>query len=126
MARPRSNGRARGKLGRALVLGLLLGGCALDTRLVVPELEVGKPEFQRALEGHTRASLVDGNSARILLNGDQIFPAMLQAIRSARTTITFANYAYEAGDIAGEMAEAFAERCRAGVGVSILLDATGS
>jgi cardiolipin synthase len=93
---------------------------------VLPDVEVGKPEFIRVLEGHTLASPVDGNDVRILLNGDQIFPAMLQAIRGARRTITFANYAYEDGDIAGEMAEAFAERCRAGVGVSVLLDATGS
>ena len=43
---------------------------------------------------------VEGNRAQVLLNGDEIFPAMLAAIRRARTTITFANFIYEDGDIA--------------------------
>jgi cardiolipin synthase len=69
---------------------------------------------------------VRGNRAQILLNGDEIFPAMLAAIREARTTITFANFLYEKGDIARDMAQALAERCRAGVGVNVLVDAVGS
>ena len=78
------------------------------------------------MEAHTLSGLVEGNRAEVLVNGDQIFPAMLAAIRAARTTITFANFVYEDGAIAREMAEALAERCRAGVGVSVLVDAVGS
>jgi cardiolipin synthase len=87
---------------------------------------VGEPAFVRAVEAHTLAGLVDGNRVDVLLNGDEIFPAMLAAIRSARTTITFANFVYEKGDVAQQMAEALAERCRAGVTVNVLLDAFGS
>jgi cardiolipin synthase len=87
---------------------------------------VGEPAFVRSLEAHTVSSLVEGNLAQILLNGDEIFPAMLAAIREARTTITFANFIYEDGAIAGEMATALSERCRAGVAVHVLLDAVGS
>src|SRR5205823_4297433 len=50
----------------------------------------------------------------------------ISAIRSARATITLANYMYGDGAIAREFAEALAERCRAGVGVSILVDGVGS
>ena len=78
------------------------------------------------MEAHTLSGLIEGNRAEVLVNGDQIFPAMLAAIRAARTTITFANFVYEDGAIAREMAEALAERCRAGVGVSVLVDAVGS
>ena len=78
------------------------------------------------MEAHTLSGLVDGNRVTLLLNGDEIFPAMLAAIRQARTTITFANYIYEDGAITETMAAALAERCRAGVGVNILLDAVGS
>jgi phosphatidylserine/phosphatidylglycerophosphate/cardiolipin synthase-like enzyme len=53
---------------------------------------------------------VAGNRAEVLLNGDEIFPAMLAAIQRARTTITFANYIYEDGDITRTMATALAER----------------
>ena len=34
-----------------------------------------------------------------LLNGDQIFPAMLEAIESAQRSITFETYIYWAGEI---------------------------
>ncbi len=87
---------------------------------------MGEPAFVRSLEAHTVSSLVEGNRAQILLNGDEIFPAMLAAIRGARTTITFANFIYEDGAIARDMATALAERCRAGVAVHVLLDAVGS
>ncbi|PYM28003.1 MAG: cardiolipin synthase B [Candidatus Rokuibacteriota bacterium] len=93
---------------------------------MAPDVQVGQPAFVRAMEAHTLSGLVQGNRAEVLVNGDQIFPAMLAAIRGARTTITFANFVYEDGAIAREMAEALAERCRAGVGVSVLVDAVGS
>lgn len=117
-------------VGRPLLflvaMGLAVAACSAHPRFVAPEVEVGRPQFNRLVEGHTLSGLVAGNDVRLLLNGEQIFPAMLEAIRGARHTITFANYIYEDGAIADEMAEAFAERCRAGVRVHVLLDATGS
>ena len=114
------------RLGAA-ALSLALAGCTLARpHYTSPDVGVGEPAFVRTLEAHTDAPLVPGNRAQILLNGDEIFPAMLAAIREARTTITFANFVYEKGDIAREMAEALAGRCRAGVGVNVLLDAVGS
>ena len=59
-------------------------------------------------------------------NGDQIFAAQLEAIRSARVTISYAQYFYEEGPIGREIAEALAERCRAGVRAHILLDGFGA
>jgi len=111
----------------AAALCLPLAACTLSRpHYVSPDVGVGEPAFVRALEAHTDAPLVPGNRAQVLLNGDEIFPAMLAAIREAKTTITFANFIYEKGDIAREMAEALAGRCRAGVGVNVLLDAIGS
>src|SRR6185503_15961631 len=110
-----------------VALTVLFSGCTLSRpSYTTPGVHVGEPAFTRALEAHTLSSLVPGNRARILLNGNEIFPAMLGAIREAKTTITLANFIYEDGDIAGEMAAALAERCRAGVKVSVLLDAVGS
>src|SRR5260370_42137419 len=51
---------------------------------------------------------------------------MLGAVRSARYTIPFAQYAYGQGPVASELVQALAERCRAGVGVDVLLDGFGS
>ena len=110
-----------------IALTLLFSGCTLSRpSYITPDVHVGEPAFTRALEAHTLSSLVPGNRAQILLNGNEIFPAMLVAIREAKTTITLANFIYEDGDIAGEMAAALAERCRAGVKVSVLLDSVGS
>lgn len=111
----------------ALSLGVILPGCTLSRpHYVTPDVHVGEPSFTRAMEAQTVSPVVQGNRAEILLNGDQIFPAMLEAIRQARTTITFANFIYEDGDIARRMADALAERCRAGVKANVLLDAVGS
>jgi cardiolipin synthase len=62
----------------------------------------------------------------LLLNGDQIFPAILAAIRSARTTITYAQYFYESGEMPQQIAEALADRCRAGIRAHVLLDGFGA
>jgi cardiolipin synthase len=70
--------------------------------------------------------LVGGNRVDTLINGDQIFPAMLEAIRSARKTITFETYIYWSGDVGKAFADALAERAKAGVRVHILLDWVGS
>ena len=108
-------------------LCIALPGCTLSRpQYAAPDVQVGESAFVRAMEAHTMSGLVAGNRAEVLLNGEQIFPAMLAAIRSARTTITFANFVYKDGKIAREMAEALAERCRAGVGVNVLVDAIGS
>jgi cardiolipin synthase A/B len=102
-------------------------GCTLSRpHYVAPDVHVGGPAFLRSVEAQTMSSFVEGNRAEVLLNGDQIFPAMLAAIRGAKTTITFANYVYEDGAIARDVAEALADRCRAGVRANVLLDAVGS
>jgi cardiolipin synthase len=62
----------------------------------------------------------------ILLNGEETFPALFDAIRSAQKTVTFEAYIFHEGQVADEIVTAFVERCRAGVRVAILLDAHGS
>ena len=87
---------------------------------------VGDPQFARAMGSLLGPSLVEGNRVETLLNGDEIFPAMLAAIRGARKTITFETYIYWSGDIGAKFAEALAERARAGVKVKVMVDWAGS
>jgi cardiolipin synthase len=70
-------------------------------------------------------AIVPGNEIRPLMNGDEIFPAMLQGIRSARRTITFETYIYWSGQIGEKFADALIERVRAGVNVHLMLDWVG-
>ncbi len=110
----------------SLITILFLVGCAkvLAVRNI-PQVTVGDASFFRTIEAHTGAPIVAGNRIEVLLNGDQTFPRMLRDIKSAKATITFAQYLYEDGSIAHELAQAFAERCRAGVKANILLDRHG-
>ena len=112
-----------------LLVTLLIatGGCArVQPHVSLPEVTLGEPSFYPTLEAYAGAPIVGGNAVEILLNGEQIFPALLEAIRTAQRTITYAQYYYEEGPVARDVAEALAERCRAGVGVNVLLDAFGS
>ena len=84
------------------------------------------PQFKRALGSLLGPPLVGGNQAQALLNGEQIFPAMLAAIRGAQHTITFETYIYWSGDIGRTFAQALIERAKAGVKVHVLLDWLGS
>jgi len=87
---------------------------------------VGDPQFRRSMGALLGPQIVGGNRVDTLLNGDQIFPAMLEAIRSARKTITFETYIYWSGEVGKAFADALAERAKAGVKVHILLDWVGS
>lgn len=84
------------------------------------------PQFLRTMGTLLGAGILEGNQVEVLLNGDQIFPAMLQAIRSAKTTITFETFIYWSGSVGSEFTNALAERARAGVKVHVLLDWIGS
>jgi cardiolipin synthase len=67
-----------------------------------------------------------GNTVRTLNNGDEIFPAMLEAIRASKQSITFETFIYYEGRIGGEFTDALEERARAGVKIHLLVDAVGS
>lgn len=84
------------------------------------------PQFERALGSLLGPGIVGGNEVTELLNGEQIFPPMLAAIRAARHSVTFETYIYWSGDIGKQFADALSERARAGVPVHVLLDWVGS
>jgi cardiolipin synthase len=108
-----------------LALNLTLGDKQIDRRLE-HRYEVADPQFLRTMGVLLGPPLLQSNRAEALLNGDEIFPAMLAAIGSAQRTITFETYIYWSGRIGAEFAHALAERARAGVKVHVLLDWVGS
>ncbi|MEO6001880.1 MAG: cardiolipin synthase [Opitutus sp.] len=87
---------------------------------------VADAQFSRAIGSLLGRALLSGNSVTELLNGDQIFPSMLEAIGAAKQTITFESFIYWSGDIGEKFAHALSARARAGVKVRILLDWVGS
>ncbi|MFE9249672.1 phosphatidylserine/phosphatidylglycerophosphate/cardiolipin synthase family protein [Streptomyces sp. NPDC007088] len=88
-------------------------------------LEDRARRVRRRLERLLGIAMTEGNGLRVLRNGDEIFPAMLDAIAGARHTIDMMTFVYWRGDIAARFAEALAERAGAGVRVRLLLDGFG-
>ena len=87
---------------------------------------VSDPQFRREMSVLLGPAIVRGNKVTALQNGNEIFPAMLLAIRSAQTSITFETFIYWSGEIGEEFAQALSERARAGVPVSVIIDWVGS
>ena len=115
----------------AVIVAILLlagaAGCARPhPHVALPDVLLGEPSFFPTLEAYAGAPIVGGNAVEVLLNGEEIFPALVEAIHSAQRTISYAQYFYEDGPVARDVAEALAERCRAGVGVNVLLDGFGT
>ena len=104
---------------------LSAGEKKIDTR-VESLYSVTDPQYLRSMGVLLGPTIIEGNTVKHLENGVEIFPAMLEAIRSARKTITFETYIYWSGDVGKQFAEALRERAQAGVKVHVLLDWIGS
>jgi cardiolipin synthase len=124
----RSPGHRGAGIWACLALSLLaLTACnRVHPHRSLPAIELGEPSLYPTLQAYAGAPILAGNTVQILLNGNQIFPAVTQAIRSARRSVTYAQYFYEDGPVAREIAEALAGRCRAGLPVHVLLDGVGT
>ena len=108
-----------------LIANFSLGDKKIDKR-VESLYSVADPHFQRTIGTMLGPSLLSGNRVEALVNGDRFFPAMLEAIRSARESITLETYIYWSGRIGEDFVAALTERARAGVRVHVLLDWVGS
>ena len=88
-----------------------------------PEPEV---RLRRTIEGVIGVPATEGNRIEVLRNGDEIFPAMLEALAGAQHTIDMLTFVYWEGHVGTKFAQVLAERARNGVRVRVLLDAWGS
>jgi cardiolipin synthase A/B len=113
-----------------IVAALAVANFGISERKVETDIQhlyaADDPQFLRSMGLLVGPSILGGNKTTELLNGDRIFPAMLEAIHSAQKTILFETYIYWSGDIGTQFANALAERARAGVKVHVLMDWVGS
>jgi cardiolipin synthase len=116
----------------ALSLGLIFcSGCALKLgkqprQEVAPLYSAASPEFRQSAGALLGPNFVGGNNITTLINGDQIFPAMLGAIRSAKRSINFETYVFWDGEIATQFTKALTDAAQRGVEVNAVLDARGA
>ena len=110
-----------------VALAALGAGCASYPRYrYQPRLTAAGADVQAALSIAGGNEVSDGNKVDVLVNGDQVFPAMLEAIRGARNNIHLETYIFRDGEIGRRFVDALVERARAGVKVRLLLDGIGS
>lgn len=69
--------------------------------------------------------LLRGNSIDVLLNGEEAYPAMLEAIEKAEKTITLETYIFDCDETGKVFVEALAAAHQRGVAVRVLIDAIG-
>lgn len=89
-------------------------------------LDPSSEHFVRVLESACLVALEDGNRLDVFTDGPQFYPAMLDAVRSAREAVNMECYIFQNDDIGKAFVDALSERARAGVQVRLVLDAIGS
>jgi cardiolipin synthase A/B len=104
------------------VLVLAQDQATIRIRSDIPAEDPRSPAYVAALSA---AALTRGNHYDVLTNGDQIFPAMLDAIASAQKRINFETYIYDAGEVADRFTGALEGAARRGVKVTAVVDAIG-
>jgi cardiolipin synthase A/B len=90
------------------------------------DVDAFSDHFLRVLEATCQTHLEPGNRVEILTDGEQFYPAMLQAIRCARETVNMECYIFKKGEIGDAFIDALCDRAKAGVRVTLVMDAIGS
>src|SRR5512137_2185009 len=80
----------------------------------------------RVVGGVVERPLLPGNRIEPLVNGDEAFPAMLEAIQQARKTLSFCTYIFDRDEAGLDFARALGDATRRGVEVRVLIDAAGT
>ena len=83
-------------------------------------------QYKNVLENALGIPFTQKNSVETLVNGDEIFPAMLDAIEKAERQIDFLTFVYWSGEIAVKFAKALSKKADEGVKVRVILDSYGA
>jgi cardiolipin synthase len=117
-------------LAAGALIVLVIANLSSSAKKIEKKIEhlyrAGDEQFVRSMGSLLGPGIIPGNQVRALCNGDEIFPAMLDAIRGAKRTICFETFIYWSGSVGREFADALGERARAGVKVHVVLDWVGS
>jgi len=83
-------------------------------------------EHARVVDELTHHPLVVGNRIEPLFDGDEAYPAMLEAIAGATTSVSLVSYIFEARGIGARFVDALAEAVERGCEVRVLVDDVGA
>jgi cardiolipin synthase A/B len=93
----------------------------------LPHIEPALPAgpIARASAQVSRRPCLPGNTVDLLHNGEQAYPAMIAAVRSAERYVYLSTYIFGVGGAARDVIDALAAAQRRGVTVCVLLDGLG-
>lgn len=89
------------------------------------DLPVAFTELARSGRALSRHALIDGNQVQPQFNGEQAYPAMLEAISQARHHICLTTYIFDHDEAGRSFCRALGEAAARGVSVRVLIDGVG-
>jgi len=110
----------------AVVALLLMLAQDQETLKIRSAVGVEDPRHSAYVSALVGTALSRGNRYDVLTNGDQIFPAMLDAVRNAKRRISFETYIYDTGEVADQFTAALEAAARRGVRVNLVVDSVGA
>ena len=113
-------------IAAAVIAAILMLAQDQETLKVHSAAGADEPRNTAYIAALVGADLTRGNHYDVLTNGDQIFPAMLDAIRAAKRRISLETYIYDTGTVADQFTAAFEEAARRGVRVNLVVDSVGA
>lgn len=109
---------------RCTVINSIVASEKRDVYQFHPDFGVAESQFRRSLDTLS-STMVGGNSAELLKNGDEIFPAMTRDIRAAKTSVNLESYIFQPDEAGRQFADAMMDAAKRGVEVRLLIDAYG-
>ena len=110
-----------------VIAGLLMLAQDQETLTIKSDVSAEDACHSAYISALVGSDLSTGNTFIVHTNGDQFFPAMLNAIRGAKRRVSFESYIYKSGTgIAEEFTRALLEAAGRGVKVNLVLDAVGA
>jgi len=101
-------------------------GAALpETHPLPPGLLPAYAELARVGQALSRHPLVPGNQVEVLINGDEAYPIMLEAIDKARHQIVLTSYILDTDHTGRQFIDALTAAAARGVDVRVLIDGFG-
>ena len=121
--------RVAGRRGResTLLTDLDPIACSVaDLSSVLPDDRRHLAEMALLSGSLTRLQLLRGNAIEPLFDGDEAYPAMIEAIEEATRSISLCVYIFDNDRIGGRFVDALARAVERGVDVCVLVDAVGA
>jgi cardiolipin synthase len=113
-------------VGIAVAVLLLLLAQDQETLTITSPVAAADPRFAEYVASLTGTPVEAGDAYQVLRNGDDVFPAMLDAIDRATRRISFESFIYEDGTVGDQFTDALVAAAGRSVDVRIVLDAIGS